>query len=184
MLKNFCAKLNNKGSSLAETLVAVALLSIVFVAVTVGMSTVISIYDKLIMKADALTLISTANTIITADLETAKPPTSSEGGCVLFESGKRGFVMEYLWTGCNVSEVTASNKDSNIYYYVPKGNGTKWLPIVTDATLTKKLGLRMTAFSYDNTAKVFRYTLEVFDIKNDSRVIKTSSFVVKPHAAS
>ncbi|MBQ9327004.1 MAG: hypothetical protein IJ225_00520 [Solobacterium sp.] len=187
MKRQILKKWNQAGMSLAETLFAVALMGIVLVAVTTGVSTILNVYNNIVMKADALTLLSTVNTLITADLESADAgnlPTSEGGNCWQFESGKRGYSMAYLYQGCSVDVEGLSDDDRamNIYYYVPKGINTTFLPIVSDATLTKRLGIRMTSFEVKNNC--FEYKIEVFDSNKTDRVIKAQHFVVKPQGGA
>jgi prepilin-type N-terminal cleavage/methylation domain-containing protein len=73
---------SKKGMSLAETLVTVAIFSIVLVAVTAGSTTAYRVYKRVSLKADAETLLSTTILAVSDDLYYAsevEPATDSDG---------------------------------------------------------------------------------------------------------
>lgn len=92
-------KLSNKikskqGASLAETLMTVLIMSIVLLAMTSGAGAVQRSYRKIVLKANAINLMSTLSTAINADLKYATDiNTDDDGNVISFYSKKRNIVM-------------------------------------------------------------------------------------------
>ena len=159
---------NNIGMSLTETLFSVLLISIIFTAVTSGISVVRMIYSKVILRADALSVMATANAAIDADLlkatdiKTDDDTADYEMG-ISFISGKRRIRMGFLNTDKdgNTGMIWAHSKNAK---NVDTGERDVYIPVVTDAAKTDKLSLEMNGFSYNQTGKYFEYTLTVTDV--------------------
>lgn len=78
-------KLNQKGLTLAETLICVLLLTIILIPVAGGATNLIGIYKKIRLKTNAQTLLSTAIQAVSEDLYYSDPARNSEDGFIYSE---------------------------------------------------------------------------------------------------
>ena len=171
-MKAFRKKLNQKsGFSLAETLVTVAIISLVCTGLVGISGTVRDIYNRVVRRADAETLLSTAVTAMKADLSSAvyvdvDTTAVSEDGYVAvtdFYSEARGQQIAYENSKENgVIVVYVANKD--------KPDKLQKQPLLTKKTMPGGLYTEIEDGTVTYKKGVFSFKLVIND-KNDNEVI-------------
>ena len=170
-------KLNNeKGFSLSEMLMAV--LVVVLIASFVGGGTVVvkNSYERITLKAEAQTLLSTTMTAVMDDFRFAKEIAEGDTevtdalGTITFDSLSRGYRMAF------VADTSADHSQGICVRAVGTEN---ILPVVTWETMTDRLYTEMTALSYDASSESFSVTIAVKK-KSDNAVIESRTQIVKP----
>ena len=181
-MKRFISKkLNRKGMSLTETLVTVLLISIIFIAVTSGISVVQHCYNIIVLKADALSLMSTVSMSIDADMKDATAVSTSVDGViggVEFLSDKRKYIVSYVDRNPNEPD-----KEGMIWLYSRNAKGSRtpgtagvYIPVATDKTVTDKLTLELSFPDNCYHDKTLTYTITIKNKQGD--VLKTNTFIV------
>ena len=86
---------NEKGMTLAETLMAVLIMSIIFTAVGGGVVVMRNNYEKVTLKARAQVLITTAISLMNTDLDSATSVTKKGTNLCCFYSSRRNLMMTF-----------------------------------------------------------------------------------------
>ena len=175
----------NSGMSLAETLFAVLLISFIFTAVTAGIGVIQRIYYRVVLRADAITVLATVNSVIDADLATATEISDSDStdsyvDNITFRSGRRNILMGYSNSDGddNTGMIWAYSKTAK---NVDTGEKGVYVPLITEAAKTDKLTLELNEIEYNASGKYFTYTVTVTDIKGNEI---TKTFAVKNETSS
>ncbi|MCR5097195.1 MAG: prepilin-type N-terminal cleavage/methylation domain-containing protein [Erysipelotrichaceae bacterium] len=177
------AKLSNKrGFSLSETLITVLLLGIVLSGISGGIVAAKNAYEKVVMKADGMTLLSTVAVSIEADLSTADLSAARQPKTIeiddkeycKFYSGIRGYSMYFFNPGLG------SEYEGQICLMAP---GDVVIPVATDKTHTDKLYSVLSeepgeTFRFENGC--FKYKIYVKSKKND-KIIVEQEYVIRPY---
>ncbi len=150
-------KRNNAGFTLAETLLTVALLGIVLSVVGAAFMAMRETYTKVTLKAEALTLYSTAEMELSDQMHNASDITT--------DNDQLSFVSDGL------TYTYANDSDKGILL---QADGD---PLVTDKTNSSDLYTAFDNYSYDNG--VFTMNLQV---KHGSDIIYEHEIKVKPYA--
>ena len=179
--KTMLSKLDDmKGASLSETLITVLLLSIVLVAVVSGIAAASNSYQKIVRKAEAMTLLSTISISMEADLASAtntplnKPVTvtDSDGSSitkevVLFKSGLRGYNMYF------------DTRDDEICVIAVKDGIDKvTIPVATKAAHANYLRSELLMQPWDVNKGYFEYEISIY--YND-QMIASQDYVTRPY---
>lgn len=139
---------NRKGFSISELLMVVLILSLLTVILGSGFMVVKNSYEKITVKAEAQTLLSTTITKVTDEFRFAKYINAEDPKAVKFTSGNLGY------------EIWFENGDGN--------SGTKGIMVcnhaglstqlLTDQTMTSKLTPQI-EYEYDENANLFTATI-------------------------
>lgn len=167
------------GFTLAETLITVTLIGVVFLAVSGGFIAYQKAYTNITKKANAQTLLSTAINEITNDLRNADPSQINENGS--FYTSARGYAIYYA-------------EDLSMGILVKPEDGDtdalRSMPLVTNKTNTEGLYTYLeyngakTNLQYDKTddktAGVFTFTISVYDLQS-GKALETQQISVRPN---
>lgn len=154
------------GFSLAEMLVAVLILLMVSAVVAGGVPAASNAYSKAVDAANAQVLLSTAATALRDELGTARNVSisgdkktvryySADNGnyseLSLGEKDERSVIMltSYLGENVNNSDSDVSGESASATIYGTTEDTVQW-ELVSNAAITKKLGLTYDSVSYDN----------------------------------
>lgn len=164
----------NAGFTLAETLITVALLGIIFLALGGGFVALQKAYRNITEKANAQVLMSTAEMEITNDLRNTTIYYQSEQA---FETSSRGYAIQYLNDVGNGIQVSPYKADAS--------QGLVPAALVTKQTNTESLYTYFDplSFSYDSTGNYFTYTLSVYRKEDATAPIETQKVKVKAISA-
>ena len=167
------------GFSLSETLITVLLLTIVLSAVTVGITAVRNSYKRIVLKADAMTLLSTIAVSMEADFCSAtgisETPIELDDGQMVypFKSGIRGYSMYF----CN----KAYDENANM---VSVHVADMDIPVTTNEAHTSSLSSRMN-YTYDKINGCFRYHIDIYERGTESggnpKIITGMDYVTRPY---
>ena len=162
-------KLHQKsGFSLSELLVTALLMGLVTTAVAGASSAVLRVYRDVTLRADAQTLLSTADSAMKRDLYTASDPIKKENGEISFTCEDVG------------EQVTYSNdKDQDQKKILRTTGSGNRQPLVADPTRTQGLSLTLDNFTAEQDSNsrvwVFHYTLTV----SKENFSETQNFTVR-----
>lgn len=173
---------SEKGMSLAETLVTIAIFSIILVAVTGGSTAAYRVYKQVSEKADAETLLSTSILAVSEDLYNATEVTVSD------TSDTAGFkpVESFYNEALNYNESFSNRQQdsgkyviSRTYTSVDPENTTQPITqqVVADKTQSQNLyaviltNNSVLDFWYDESSKCFKFTIAVYSTKNPNKII-------------
>lgn len=172
---------NRKGMSLSETLITVAVFSVVLVAVTTGSVTSYRVYKQISKKADAETLLSTAVLAVSEDLYNASEVTT---GSTKNEVSKTFYNVEYFYNDalnfneCFSNEIStdADGKTviSHLYWTADQTqDAAKIYPAVADKTQMQDLYavIENNELWYDKDANCFMFTIAVYSIDDTEKPI-------------
>lgn len=166
------------GFTLTETLVTVALLGIVFLAVAGGIVVFQRSYTNVTRKANAQVLLSTSIMEVTNDLRNAKVDSvvTTDGAVSSFYTSTRGYEIKYM---------TADDKDQTellkgIQVCPKEASSTlQTIPLVTDKTNTEGLYTKIVDLKFEDG--VFTFSIFVYDIQNKNLPIEKQEIVVRPN---
>lgn len=153
-IRKISQKLHQKsGFSFSELLVTALLMGLVTTAVAGASSAVLRVYRDVTLRADAQTLLSTADSAMKRDLYTAAGPVKQADGGISFTCEDVG------------EQVTYSNdKDQDQEKILRTTDGTSQ-PLVADPTRTQGLSLTLNTITAEKDPStgglVFHYTLTV-----------------------
>lgn len=174
------------GFTLAETLITVTLIGVVFLAISGGFIAYQKAYTNITKKANAQTLLSTAVMEITNDLRNADPSQINDDGS--FYTSARGYTIYYANDTDSLSKgilVKPKPKDGDT-------SALKSMPLVTNKTNTEGLYTYLefngskTNLQYDKTEKndktekIFSFTISVYD-RQSRKALETQQISVKPN---
>ena len=168
-IRKISQKLHQKsGFSLSELLVTALLMGLVTTAVAGASSAVLRVYRDVTLRADAQTLLSTADSAMKRDLYTAAGPIKQENGEISFTCEDVG------------EQVTYSNdKDQDQKKILRTTGSGNRQPLVADPTRTQGLSLTLDNFTAEQDSNsrvwVFHYTLTV----SKENFSETQNFTVR-----
>lgn len=166
---------SRRGFSLAETLIAMLIMSFVGIIVTVGMMTALSVYGRITDQANAELLLSTTLIEMRDELDRAeevKVITNAEDGCIVYyrfsdgnwrklsnkENDHKGIYLSYL-SGYNTQNPQGLSPAKDT-----EGNVIAPQLLVSSAAASKKLYAQFGGIDYSNG--FFTVTdLKVYDSK-------------------
>jgi type II secretory pathway component PulJ len=167
------------GFTFAETLITVALLSIVFLAVSGGFVVFQRAYTSITRKANAQVMLSTAVMQVTNDLRNATVYYDSTNA---FETSARGYAIQY--------DSTDTTQGIIVKPYVPNGGTTdlKSLPLLTSKTNTDKM---YTTLKWDDKNPFVRstvdntglFTVTINVMSSEGAIIESQSIEVRSNSA-
>lgn len=179
-------KLNQKGLTLAETLICVLLLTIILIPVAGGATNLIGIYKKIRLKTNAQTLLSTAIQAVSEDLYYSDPARNSEDGFIYSEK------LVYSTDSPDKTTVSASYVQ---YFNDPSNNviGIRRKSAYSDSSSVSSMALVSDAAqpldlyaSFDDDSGVvfhdggfYTFTIDVRS-KKDGSIIEKRTAVVRP----
>jgi prepilin-type N-terminal cleavage/methylation domain-containing protein len=147
--KNRKKKRRTSGFTLTETLMVVLLVSILSAAVAGGTVVVRNAYEKITLKANAQTVLSTTVTALEREFPYASD-VSEDVENPSFVSGVSGARISFQ-----------SDPDSNIYIHYA-ADGLTDQPLLTEKTVTDELRTGLT-YTYDGDRKLFDLHVTVYD---------------------
>ena len=154
------------GFSLSELLVTALLMGLVTTAVAGASSAVLRVYRDVTLRADAQTLLSTADSAMKRDLYTAAGPIKQENDEISFACEDVG------------EQVTYSNDEDQKKILRTTDSGNRQ-PLVADPTRTQDLSLTLDNFTAEQDSNsrvwVFHYTLTV----SKENFSETQNFTVR-----
>lgn len=171
------------GFTLAETLITVTLIGVVFLAISGGFIAYQKAYTNITKKANAQTLLSTAINEITNDLRNADPSQINDDGS--FYTSARGYTIYYANDTDSLSEgILVKPRDGDT-------PALKSMPLVTNKTNTEGLYTYLEfngpiIFAQDRvgkngkTEKIFSFTISVYDLQS-RKALETQQISVKPN---
>ena len=176
---------SEQGLTLAETLLAVLIMSIIFTAVGGGVVVMKNNYEKVTLKAEGMTLLSTAVHAINMELESAKyNPTPSEAGdsiggiCIysLHRNSMVIFTQEMSSKGQNIIYLLMSDSRGNPL----EKSDEKRNALLSPGMMTKGLSVVLKNLNYDTGNGCFSYTVDVIPKGKPSEPVETETVYVKP----
>lgn len=168
-------KRKNGGFTFAETLITVALIGIIFLAVSGGLVAFQRAYTKITRKANAQVMLSTAIMEITDDLKNATIYYSNDHA---FYTTSRGYAIQYQWITNN-----DTNKKLGLQA-VPYEDGSGKLvsiPLLTTKANTDDLVVTCDPPEYDKTTKCFTITVYVGPNDTVGTYLKKQTIIVRPN---
>lgn len=169
-------KRTHAGFTLAETLITVALLGIIFTAVSGGLVAFEKAYNKITRKANAQIMLNTAILEISNDLKGATIYYSAETQYLTFYTTAREYAIQYVRDPLN-TDVGLLAKP------YPDSTTLQSIPLLTSKTNTDNLIVDITAFSYtkdtNDDAGVFTVTVAVMPSDTTGVRIEEQTIQVK-----
>ncbi len=162
---------NRKGFTLSETLTTVLLLAIIFAGITGGIVAVSDAYQKITIKSEAQTLLSTTISAVSADLRSCTD---------VMTSGEE----EYYFCNSRKTYITYITDDTDGTLIKAMKNGeadSKTILLLTDKTSSSGLISKVTDITRTSTG-LFTFKVEVFNTKSTSvDAIESQSVTVRPY---
>ena len=167
---------NEKGMTLAETLMAVLIMSIIFTAVGGGVVVMKNNYEKVTLKAKAQVLLASTISMMNMDLESATSVTTNGNDVISFYSSRRNILMNYI-------DKDKDGKAKGIHMVPVDSSGTpisgQAVPVVSQQSLSDLLHTEFTTdvglkFYHDPegaTPDYFEYTICVKKNNGDSNAM-------------
>lgn len=168
------------GFSLSETLLAVLLLAIIFLAATVGVRALYNAYQKITVQAEAQVLLSTAVSEITNDIhgvtQVKKTPVSPTDPTA-------GWNYQYYTTSRNtfISYGNAAADSSIKGITVTSGISGKTVGLLPDAANTQKLYTQIENATFDESKNVFSCTVNILR-EGESKVYESTQLYIHPYS--
>lgn len=141
---------NRKGFSISEMLMVVLILSLLIVVLGSGVMVVKNTYEKITVKAEAQTLLSTTITKVTDEFRFAKYINGDDPSAVKFTSGNLGYEI-WLANGDGKSGTKGVLVCNNV------GTSSQ---LLTDKTMTSRLTPKI-EYSYDDKEDLFTATITI-----------------------
>ncbi|MCI6853725.1 MAG: prepilin-type N-terminal cleavage/methylation domain-containing protein [Firmicutes bacterium] len=162
-------KLNNsKAFTLSELLAVVLILSLIMTTLAGGLTVVRTAYEKITLKAESATLMSTVITKVTDELRFASDVEVNGDGVVTFESGIRGYRI-------SIENITDSEgKTQNIGIKTNQGDSPIVQPLVSEKILSEGVVPEI-SLSYNTDKGLFDVTVTVK--KGDTTVVNQKFYV-------
>lgn len=141
---------SQQGFSVSEMLLAVLLIGLILSFIGGGIAVVKNAYQRITLRAEAQTLLSTVITSVSAELryadEIEKIEEANQNSNWSFYSTKRGYRIYF------------ENKNDNIY--INTEVSTAWVPLLTEKTITQGLVPKLLDLKYEEG--VFTYTIKIY----------------------
>ena len=181
-MKRLLQKLyKEEGMTLAETLMAVLIMSIIFTAVGGGVVVMKNNHEKVTWKAEAQVLIAATISAINMDLEAATRVTMGESNDQVkcFFSSRRNLLMTFVDTNDNTGIALASTND--------QGTAGATASLLMKRTMSKTLHTKFKSdenpLKYvisDGEQPHFEYTIQVVKDSNSDTVMEEMTVMVSP----
>ncbi len=169
---------NNKGFSLTELLTALLVMGLLACFIGGGVVVVKNAYEKITLKAEAQTLLSTTMTSVMDDLRFA---TNIEGDSIdnlVFDSGSRGYRMSFYDTASDSDTINdADGICVKPAFDDDDGDDDVPLPIVTSKAQTHQLSTALTSLTYAEDKQTFTFIIKVYKLSDESTVIEREQTV-------
>lgn len=146
---------NKKGFSISEMLMVVMILSLIIVILGSGVMVVKNAYEKITLKAEAQTLLSTTITKVTDEFRFSKYINDDGTSPVRFVSGIRGYEIWF-------EDGDGTSGKKGILVCNLGGTSTQ---LLTDKTMTSRLTPTIT-YQYDKDKKLFAATITIATKEN------------------
>lgn len=158
---------SSKGTSLAETLVTVLILSLVFTAVTAGAGAAYHAYKQVREKADAETLLSTSILAVSEDLYYAQIDSDTATGKIT-----------KFYNGSLHCDETIANYSDSVYHTYYTDTADTADPIVADKTQSLGLYVQLTddGIQYKGNGR-FSFTMCVYN--SDKKLVDSQEVTVR-----
>lgn len=166
---------DQKGISLAETLVTVLIFSVAFVAITSGMSAALKVYKDVREKADAESLLSTSINAIAQDLYVAEEP--AEAGTSSSDWVSVGSIYSST-RKLSITYVNESSSDGSSAIYRSYEDGSSE-PLVADKTQTLDLYAVLSSDGIAYKDGCFRFTVQVYSDKDPSKAVEQQETIIR-----
>ena len=161
-------KLNNrKAFTLAELLAVVLILALMMTTLSGGLTVVKTAYDKITLKAESATLMSTIITKVADELRFASEIDAS-GDPITFESGIRGYRISIV----NITD--SEGKTQNIGIKTNQGDSPIVQSLVSEKILSEGVVPEI-SLSYNTNKELFYVTVTVK--KGDTTVVDQKFYV-------
>ena len=162
------------GFTLAETLITVLLIGIVFMSITGGFVAFLNAYNKITRKANAQVMLSTTVMEVTEDLKNATTYYSNKNA---FFTDSRGYSIYYA-----VDEKSDETKalGAQAMVYSETSTTLKNLPLLTKKANTNGLIAVISDLSYDSTKDIFTVTVKIQVNDSTNEEIEKQQIIVKP----
>lgn len=162
-------KLNNsKAFTLSELLAVVLILSLIMTTLAGGLTVVRTAYEKITLKAESATLMSTVITKVTDELRFASDVEVNGDGVATFESGIRGYRI-------SIENITDSEgKTQNIGIKTNQGDSPIVQSLVSEKILSEGVVPEI-SLSYNTDKGLFDVTVTVK--KGDTTVVDQKFYV-------
>lgn len=141
---------SQQGFSLSEMLMAVLIIGLTLSFIGGGITVIKNAYQRITLRAEAQTLLSTVITSVSAELRHAdeihNKEEAGQNSYLSFYSSKRGYRIYF------------ENKNNNIYINTDVSLGE--VPLLTEKTITNGLVPKLEDLKYEN--QVFTYTIKIY----------------------
>ena len=174
------------GFSLSETLLAVLLLAIIFLAATVGIRALYNAYQKITVQAEAQVLLSTAVSEITNDIhgvtQVKKVPVDPD-------DPSAGSNYQYFTTSRNTF-ISYGNGGEGKGITVISGATSKTVALLPDAANTQKLYTHIEPYYdeeagkyvyFDEASGVFSCTVKIYR-EGETKLYESTDLFVRPYS--
>ncbi len=166
------------GFSLSETLLAVLLLAIIFLAATVGIRALYNAYQKITVQAEAQVLLSTAVSEITNDIhgvtQVKKIPPAADD-----PTGATTY--QYFTTSRNTFISYGNGGPGKGITVISGGATTKTVALLPDAANTQKLYTEIEDATFDETNGVFSCTVKIYR-EGETKVYESTDLFIRPYS--
>ena len=187
MKKDTVKNRKNGGFSLSETLITVLLMSIILSGLTTGIVALKNSYEKIILKADALTLLATISESMEADFASAssvivshaddgsliKDGESTNNCLITFNSGKRNYIMSFVNNDGMIS--ISTTKVTNPFSVTTRGEHTSKLNSVLKNLQYIDPDESVSSDEY------FTYTIVIETSNSPAKEVLSQDFVVRKY---
>ncbi len=165
------AKLNKKGFTISETLVSLLILALVITLTGGGIVVVKNAYERVTMRANAQTLLSTTMTKVgnelryAEDIDTSSADADGKVDTPAFTNGKT-----------NLKMIFANDSSKGIVERYNYGTKHQDMQILSDKTMTDGL-VSSIKYTYDKNKKLFSATITV---SKNSGMVYEQTIKVRP----
>lgn len=173
---------NNSGFTLAETLLATLLITIVFTSIAGAAHLIKGGYRKTIEKSEADVLLTTGNYEIQRDLQTSINDRALHNSDWLFDAKAKDLFYS-LSSGCLLKYENATEGKKGIqrvlykdFYLYPHQTPTKE-PLLPEKAQTENMYLKIEDLTYDEQKQCYTYTLKVLS-EDGTRELAKQEYVV------
>ena len=160
---------NKKGFSISELLMVVLILSLIIVILGGGLTVVLNAYNRITLKAEAQTLLSTAITQVSDEFRFASDIDTGDNGHVTFLSATQG---------CQVYFTNDTSESKRGILIGNTVNTTDTATLLTDKTQTSGLYTEIDDYQYDDQSQTFDATITVRNSSGDKVV--SQNIIVRP----
>jgi len=157
---------NNKGFTLAETLLAVLILLLVSTIVATGMPAAKNAYEKIIVAANAQVLLSTGATALRDELGTAWDVTIDDSTTVTYNSSDTGGKSTILLDSGDQNKIYIQEYVENKYFNEGKTSIGEKRRLVSDKAATSDLVITYESIEKDSETDPTSVVISGLAVKN------------------